>query len=71
MVVLPICERARALQTTQEDQPVLHGYQKAPRPISDLLNARPTPLVQVSPNGKWLVAAAAGVDEIDSMRKHK
>ncbi|MCU1219266.1 MAG: glutamyl peptidase, partial [Candidatus Angelobacter sp.] len=57
MVVLPICERASAQQTILEDQPVLQGYQKAPRPISDLLNARPTPLVQVSPNGKWLLTA--------------
>src|SRR5690349_16671336 len=39
------------------DQSVLHGYQKAPQPISDILSARPTPLVQLSPNGKWLLAA--------------
>jgi len=44
-------------QAPQEEQPVLHGYQKAPQPISDILSARPTPLVQVSPNGKWLLAA--------------
>ncbi|HEY3769514.1 MAG TPA: prolyl oligopeptidase family serine peptidase [Candidatus Angelobacter sp.] len=47
-----------AQQAQQEEkQPVLHGYQKAPQPISDILSARPTPLVQVSPNGKWLLAA--------------
>ena len=46
-----------AQQTQQEEQPVLHGYQKAPSPISEILSARPTPLVQVSPNGKWLLAA--------------
>ncbi|MBZ5523785.1 MAG: prolyl oligopeptidase family serine peptidase [Acidobacteriia bacterium] len=28
---------------------VLHGYQKAPAPISDILNAPPTPLTLVSP----------------------
>src|SRR5690349_3750863 len=48
---------AQAQQTQQEAQPVLHGYQKAPQPISDILSARPTPLVQLSPNGKWLLAA--------------
>jgi dipeptidyl aminopeptidase/acylaminoacyl peptidase len=46
-----------AQQAQQEEQPVLHGYQKAPSPISEILSARPTPLVQVSPNGKWLLAA--------------
>jgi dipeptidyl aminopeptidase/acylaminoacyl peptidase len=46
-----------AQQTQQEEQPVLHGYQKAPSPISEILSARPTPLVLVSPNGKWLLAA--------------
>jgi dipeptidyl aminopeptidase/acylaminoacyl peptidase len=46
-----------AQQAPQEEQPFLRGYQKAPQPISDILNARPTPLVQVSPNGKWLLAA--------------
>src|SRR5438270_12188181 len=41
----------------QQEPAVLHGYQKAPQPISDILSARPTPLVQLSPNGKWLLAA--------------
>ncbi|HEV8493148.1 MAG TPA: CocE/NonD family hydrolase, partial [Candidatus Angelobacter sp.] len=40
----------------QQESGVLHGYQKAPQPISDILSARPTPLVQLSPNGKWLLA---------------
>src|ERR1700756_1233474 len=44
-------------QQAQEDQAVLRGYQKAPQPISDILSARPTPLVQASPNGKWVLAA--------------
>src|SRR5256885_12313584 len=48
---------AQSQQPQQEAQPVLHGYQKAPQPISDILSARPTPLVQLSPNGKWLLAA--------------
>ncbi|HEY1936599.1 MAG TPA: prolyl oligopeptidase family serine peptidase [Candidatus Angelobacter sp.] len=46
-----------AQQAPQTEQTVLRGYQKAPQPISDILNARPTPLVQVSPDGKWLLAA--------------
>jgi dipeptidyl aminopeptidase/acylaminoacyl peptidase len=41
----------------QAEHAVLSGYQKAPQPISDILNAPPTPLVQVSPNGKWLLVA--------------
>ncbi len=41
----------------QEQQAAVRGYQKAPQPISDILNAPPTPLVQVSPNGAWLLAA--------------
>jgi dipeptidyl aminopeptidase/acylaminoacyl peptidase len=57
VVVLPLCPAAHAQQTGQEEQPVLHGYQKAPQPIPDILNARPTPLVQVSPDGKWLLSA--------------
>src|SRR5947209_15687975 len=36
---------------------VLTGYQRAPQPIPDILNAPPTPLVQVSADGKWLLAA--------------
>jgi len=50
IAVQPWCAHAQ-----QADQPVLHGYQKAPQPISDILSARPTPLVQLSPNGKWLL----------------
>src|SRR5215831_13756505 len=51
IAVQPWCLRAQ-----QADQAVLHGYQKAPQPISDILSARPTPLVQLSPDGKWLLA---------------
>ncbi|HKV92578.1 MAG TPA: prolyl oligopeptidase family serine peptidase [Candidatus Angelobacter sp.] len=49
----------RALaQSAQQEQPsVLHGYQKAPAPIPDILNAPPTPLAEVSPNSKWLLVA--------------
>jgi dipeptidyl aminopeptidase/acylaminoacyl peptidase len=46
----------RAQQASQEE-PVLRGYQKAPQPISDILSARPSPLVQISPDAKWLLAA--------------
>ncbi|HJX82997.1 MAG TPA: S9 family peptidase, partial [Candidatus Angelobacter sp.] len=35
----------------------LHGYQKAPAPIPDILSAPPTPLVAVSPNAEWLLVA--------------
>jgi dipeptidyl aminopeptidase/acylaminoacyl peptidase len=35
----------------------LHGYQKAPAPIPDILSAPPTPLVVVSPNADWLLVA--------------
>ena len=52
IAIQPWCAQAQ-----QADQPVVHGYQKAPQPISDILSARPTPLVQLSPNGKWLLAA--------------
>jgi dipeptidyl aminopeptidase/acylaminoacyl peptidase len=57
VVAFPFWQVANAQQAAQEEQPVLRGYQKAPQPISDILNARPTPLVQVSPDGKWLLAA--------------
>jgi dipeptidyl aminopeptidase/acylaminoacyl peptidase len=35
----------------------LHGYQKAPEPISKILSARATPLVLASPDAKWLLVA--------------
>jgi dipeptidyl aminopeptidase/acylaminoacyl peptidase len=56
---LDFCQLATAQEQAQaqEKQGTLHGYQKAPQPISDMLNAHPTPLVEVSPNGKWLLAA--------------
>ncbi|HEY2360944.1 MAG TPA: prolyl oligopeptidase family serine peptidase [Candidatus Angelobacter sp.] len=56
LVSLSLWQAANA-QQAQEQRPVLHGYQKAPQPISDILSARPTPLVQLSPDGKWLLAA--------------
>jgi dipeptidyl aminopeptidase/acylaminoacyl peptidase len=56
-VALSPWQTSQAQQAPQEEQPILHGYQKAPQPISDILSARPTPLVQVSPNGKWLLAS--------------
>lgn len=34
---------------------VLHGYQKAPAPISDILNAAPTPLTIVSPRSDQIL----------------
>jgi dipeptidyl aminopeptidase/acylaminoacyl peptidase len=43
-------------QQAEQQSAVLHGYQKAPQPISNILNAPPTPLVQLSPDGKWLLA---------------
>src|SRR5262245_20225239 len=48
---------AIAQQAAQEEPAILRGYQKAPKPISDILSAPPTPLVQVSPNAKWLLVA--------------
>ena len=46
-----------SLVQAQQKDAALHGYQKAPQPIHELLNAPPTPLVQVSPDGQWLLAA--------------
>jgi dipeptidyl aminopeptidase/acylaminoacyl peptidase len=46
-----------SLAQAQQKDAALHGYQKAPQPIHELLNAPPTPLVQVSPDGQWLLAA--------------
>lgn len=57
VVAFPFWQVTNAQQAAQDEQPVLHGYQKAPQPISDILNARPTPLAQLSPDGKWLLAA--------------
>jgi dipeptidyl aminopeptidase/acylaminoacyl peptidase len=57
VVVLSFSSAADAQQAQQADQPVMHGYQKAPQPISDILSARPTPQVQLSPDGKWLLVA--------------
>jgi dipeptidyl aminopeptidase/acylaminoacyl peptidase len=35
----------------------LHGYRKAPEPISQILGARPTPLVLASSDASWLLVA--------------
>jgi dipeptidyl aminopeptidase/acylaminoacyl peptidase len=51
-----ILSAAAYSQQAEQQSAVLHGYHKAPQPISDILNAPPTPLVQVSPNDKWLLA---------------
>ena len=51
LIALPFLSFAQ-----QEQAAVQHRYQKAPHPISDILSAPPTPLVQLSPNGKWLLA---------------
>jgi dipeptidyl aminopeptidase/acylaminoacyl peptidase len=57
VIALHPWQAASAQQAPQDEQAALRGYRKAPQPISDILNARPTPLVQISPNGKWLLAA--------------
>lgn len=41
----------------QAQPAVLHGYQQAPQPIHDILNAPPTPLVLVSPKSDRLLVA--------------
>ncbi len=45
------------LSLALQAQPGLHGYQKAPQPIHDLLDAPPTPLVLVSPKSDYLLVA--------------
>src|SRR5215813_9722493 len=57
LIVLCLSLATYAQQAGQEGPAVLHTYQKAPQPISDILNAPPTPIVQVSPNGKWMLVA--------------
>ncbi len=42
---------------SQAEHAVMHGYQKPPEPIPDILNAPPTPLVEVSPKSDWLLVA--------------
>jgi len=38
-----------------QSQPAMHGYQRAPKPIPELLDAPPTPLVVASPNADRLL----------------
>jgi len=44
-----------AFAQTAPQPAVLHGYQKAPAPISDILNAAPTPLTLVSPKSDQML----------------
>jgi dipeptidyl aminopeptidase/acylaminoacyl peptidase len=57
MVLMASSWQAAHAQQASQEEAVLRGYQKAPQPISDILSARPTPLVQVSPDAKWLLVA--------------
>ena len=41
----------------QTENAVLHGYQRPPRPIPEILDAPATPLVEASPNSDWLLVA--------------
>ncbi len=52
---LQFSSSAHAQSTTQADQAILHGYQKAPQPIHDILDGSPTPLVLVSPKSDQLL----------------
>ncbi len=54
-VAVRLAPAAHAQTTTPAEQAVLHGYQKAPQPISDILSAAPTPLVLVSPKANQLL----------------
>ncbi len=42
-------------QAAAPSNAVLHGYQKAPQPIPEILNAPPTPQAVVSPNGEMIL----------------
>jgi hypothetical protein len=42
---------------SQAEHAVMHGYQKPPQPIPEILNAPATPLVEVSPKSDWLLVA--------------
>ena len=42
-------------QTAAPSSAVLHGYQKAPQPIPQILSAPPTPLAVVSPNADMML----------------
>jgi dipeptidyl aminopeptidase/acylaminoacyl peptidase len=44
-----------AIAQTAPQPSILHGYQKAPAPISDILNAAPTPLTLVSPRSDQML----------------
>src|SRR5260370_34051587 len=42
-------------QTAAPSNAALHGYQKAPQPIPQILSAQPTPLAVVSPNADMML----------------
>src|SRR6516225_1138594 len=46
---------AQTQTSARAEHAVEHGYQPAPQPIHDLLNAAPTPLVLVSPKADQLL----------------
>ncbi len=54
-VAVRLAPAAHAQATLPAEHAVLHGYQKAPQPISDILSAAPTPLVLVSPKANHLL----------------
>src|SRR5438045_1891141 len=50
-----LCVVLNGLAFGQAQPAVLHGYQRAPKPIPDILDARPTPLVVRSPKADRLL----------------
>src|SRR5205085_11381844 len=45
------------LAVAQAEQAVVRGYQRSPKPIPEILDARPTPLVLPSPKSDYLLVA--------------
>src|SRR5436305_923267 len=45
------------LALAQAEQTVMRGYQRPPKPIPEILDARPTPLVLPSPKSDYLLVA--------------
>ncbi len=52
LAVISVCHLV-----AQTEPAGFHGYQQAPQPIHDILNAAPTPLVLVSPKADYLLVA--------------